>query len=85
MNKKQVGRPIEKIYPTMQFQHCSIKKIFDTLSTKGVVVIPSFGRFEVRKLKSRKTYHNFAEKVIIVKGRKRIHFTPLGKLKNICK
>lgn len=40
------------------------------------------GTFELRKIKSRKLFHNFSNKVITIPKYKKIHFTPSLTIKN---
>jgi nucleoid DNA-binding protein len=86
MKTKKAGRPVEINYPTIStLSSRSFKAFSETLFHKGVISIPNIGKFELRKTKSRRTYHNFSDKVITVKGRQRVHFVPLGKLKALLK
>lgn len=84
--KQKKGRPTEIVYPTIsRLSALSFKRFSETLFQKGVVVIPNIGRFELRRIKDRRAYHNKAKKVITMKGRERVHFVAIGKLEKLCK
>lgn len=75
--KNKVGRPSEKkVYPVIPFGPQSIELSFAYLKKHGGFCIPHLGVIVIRKVSSRKLFHNFSGKTIIIPAHKKIHLIP---------
>lgn len=55
----------------------SQNEIYSLLKKHKRVRVLGLGTFEVRKVKEKKSYHNFSNKVIKIPAHNRIHFLPV--------
>ena len=81
---KRLGRP-KQIDNTREFSIGDKRKaiFLHELTVNGRVRIDGLGVFILRKVKPRKLYHNFAEKVITIPSFNKIHFVPESALRII--